>query len=91
MTGKARITYRDPARESRSQPRGTVDGDILAALLLTAPAFVWVVARTLGRHEAFDTGATVSAGLVAVAVAMLVRTVVSLARARRDGEPSQPR
>jgi hypothetical protein len=91
MTTRTRITYRDPARDVRSPRRGIVDGDVLAALLLTAPAFAWVVARTLARHGAFDAGATVSAGLVVVAVGMLVRAVASFARARHGGAPPQSR
>jgi hypothetical protein len=94
MATTTRITYRDPVRGERAHRRGVVDGDVLAALLLTAPAFVWIVARTIARHQSFDAGATLSAAIVVVALAMLVRTLVEmavLARSRRGRASSQSR
>jgi hypothetical protein len=86
MATERRITYRDRARDERAPVRGVVDGDVLAALLLTAPAFVWIVARTIAHHRRFDAGVTLSAAIVVLALAMLVRTLVAmlvLSRARR--------
>ena len=55
------ITSPDRARRERAPRGGVVDGDVLAALVLTAPAFVWIVARTIAHHQVFDAGVTLSA------------------------------
>ena len=94
MDTETRITYRDRAPAERSSRLGVVDGDVLAALVLTAPLFVWVVARTLARHQTFDAGTTLSAAIVVVALAMVVRTLVALvvmARGRRGRASSRSR
>ena len=80
MDSERRITYRDHARGDRAQGRGVVDGDVLAALLLTAPAFVWIVVHAIARRQPFDAGTTLSAALALLALVLLLRAALSWIR-----------
>src|SRR5260370_41976800 len=73
LTGHA-DPYRDGATVSsaRKRPRHVQDMDVLVLLAILSPAFLAVTVHTVLRGETWGVGSTVCAGIVVLAVALVV-------------------